>query len=59
MPQLQFIPSPLRIIERRRCPNCGAEMMMARIEPIGLGIDQRTFECDRCEHNEQLLVKCE
>jgi len=57
MPQLQFIPSPLRIIDRRRCPNCGAEMIMSHIEPIGLGADRRTFDCDRCGHNEELLVK--
>jgi transposase len=57
MPQFQFIPSPLRVIEWRRCPNCGAEMMMSYIEPIGLGADRRTFDCDRCGHNEELLVK--
>jgi transposase len=57
MPQPQFIPSPLKIIERRRCPNCGATMMMTRIEPTGLGTDQRTFECDQCGHEEELLVK--
>jgi hypothetical protein len=57
MPQSQFIPSPLRVIERRRCQNCGAEMTMTRIEPIGLGTDQRTFECYQCDHEEKLLVK--
>jgi hypothetical protein len=25
MPQPQFIPSPLKIIERRRCQNCGVK----------------------------------
>ena len=45
MPQPQFIPSPLKIIERRpRCQNCGARMMMSGIEPMGLGTDRRTFE---------------
>jgi hypothetical protein len=28
MPQPQFVPSPLKIIERRRCQNCGARMLM-------------------------------
>ena len=56
MPQPQFIPSPLKIIERRRCQNCGATLIMTGIEPIGLGIDRRTFECDQCGHEEQLLV---
>ena len=36
MPQPQFIPSPLKIIERRRCQNCGARMMMTGIEPMEL-----------------------
>jgi hypothetical protein len=56
MPQPQFIPSPLKIIERRRCQNCGATMMMTGIEPIGLGTDRRTFECDQCGHEEELVV---
>jgi len=57
MPHTQFIPSPLKIIERRRCQICGAEMMMTGIEPIGLGTDRCTFECDQCGHEEELLVK--
>jgi hypothetical protein len=30
MPQPQFIPSPLKIIERRRCQNCGATNSLRR-----------------------------
>jgi len=52
----QFIPNPLKIIERRRCQNCGATLTMTGIEPIGLGTDRRTFECDQCGHEEELLV---
>ena len=52
----QFTPSPLKIIERRRCQNCGATLIMTVIEPIGLGTDRRTFECDQCGHEEELLV---
>ena len=57
MPQSQSTTVPLQIIERRRCPNCGARMMLTRIEPAGLATDQRTFECDQCDHEEKLLVK--
>jgi hypothetical protein len=57
MPQPQFIPSPLKIIERRRCQNCGTTMMMTGIEPMGPGTDRRTFACDQCGHEEELLVK--
>jgi hypothetical protein len=32
-------------------------MMMTGIEPMGLGTDRRTFECDQCGHEEELLVK--
>jgi DNA-directed RNA polymerase subunit M/transcription elongation factor TFIIS len=56
MPQPQFIPSPLKIIERRRCQNCGTTMMLTAIEPIGLVTDRRTFACDQCGHEEELLV---
>jgi hypothetical protein len=58
MAQPQFVPSPLKIIERRpRCLNCGARMMMTGTEPMGLGADRRTFECDQCGHEEEFLVK--
>jgi hypothetical protein len=30
---------------------------MSHIEPIDIGSDRRTFDCDRCGRNEQLLVK--
>jgi hypothetical protein len=60
MPQPQFIPSPLKIIERRpRCQNCGARMMMTGIEPMGLGTDRRTFECDQCGREESCLSNSE
>ena len=35
---------------------CGATLTMTGIEPIGLGTDRRTFECDQCGHEEELLV---
>ena len=58
MAQPQFVPSPLKIIERRpRCLNCGARMMMTGTEPMGLGADRRTFECDQCSRDEEFLVK--
>jgi hypothetical protein len=53
MPQPQFIPSPLKIIERRRCQNCGTTMMMTGIEPMEPGTDRRTFACDQCGHEER------
>jgi len=52
----QSIPSPLKIIERRRCQNCGATLIMTGIEAIWLGTDRRTFACDQCGREEELLV---
>jgi RNase P subunit RPR2 len=52
----QFNPSPLKMIERRRCQNCGATLIMTGIEAIELGTDRRTFECDQCGHEEELLI---
>jgi hypothetical protein len=30
---------------------------MTGIEPMGLDTDRRTFECDQCGREEELLVK--
>jgi ribosomal protein S14 len=57
MPQSQFTPTPLPMIERRRCQSCGSAMTLTYIEPMGIGTDQRTFECDQCGHGEEILVK--
>jgi ribosomal protein L37E len=32
-------------------------MMMTGTEPMGLGADRRTFECDQCGRDEEFLVK--
>jgi hypothetical protein len=32
-------------------------MLMTGVEPMGLGTDRRTFECDQCGLEEELLVK--
>jgi hypothetical protein len=37
-------------------PTGGATLIMTGIEPIGLVTDRRTFECDQCGHEEELLV---
>ena len=56
MPQTQFIPSPLKILERRRCQNCGARMMMTGIEPMGLGTDRRTIGVDAISRRPGSLI---
>lgn len=51
MPQPQLLSSivPLGGIERPACPNCQAQMMLARIVPAFSGTDLHTFECT-CNH---------
>ena len=35
-------------INRSPCPNCGEQMMLARITPASLIPDRETFECLKC-----------
>jgi transposase-like protein len=37
---------------RPDCPQCAAQMYLARIAPGNSGFDVRTFECPRCQHVE-------
>ena len=45
------------ISARPDCPQCSAQMYLARIEPEKPGHDLRTFECPRCQHVETAVVK--
>jgi DNA-directed RNA polymerase subunit M/transcription elongation factor TFIIS len=53
---LQQPSSPPPPIERRDCPKCGTQMMLARIEPQEPGVDLQTFECPKCNHAEERAV---
>jgi hypothetical protein len=46
----------VRTIDHPLCARCGAQMMVARVEPSSPGLDQRTFEC-KCGRIEMLRVK--
>jgi hypothetical protein len=50
---------PLAVIERPSCPNCQAQMLLARIVPALLGTTLRTFECAACKHVLKTLAACE
>ena len=56
MPQSAFSVPISKVIERPLCPQCGATMMLSRIEPSMPDVDQRTFDC-KCGHSQSLLVK--
>jgi len=47
---------PLVAIQRLRCPECPARMMLARISPGPTGFEHRTFDCSRCDHIEKIAI---
>jgi hypothetical protein len=51
IPARQMIPHP-------NCPDCGAPMLLARIEPDEPGHDIRMFECRACLKEVMKIVKC-
>ncbi len=56
MPQSQVSPAPPPFDLRPACPQCGRAMLIARIDPVSLGVDERTFECHQCNFSETALV---
>lgn len=47
-------------LERPDCQQCGARMMLSRIEPYPIHepkYERRTFECERCGHSESYVVE--
>ncbi len=57
MAQLKYNPSLTAVVYRPPCPKCGTEMHIARIDPLGDGMDRRTFECAKCGHSMVMDVK--
>ena len=52
----KFVPYAQEIAHPK-CPNCGAQMWLARIEPDQPDYDRRTFECPECDHVLTKIVK--
>lgn len=46
----KFIPKPQAHIELPKCPKCGEEMWLARIQPNEPGYESCTFECPTCDN---------
>jgi uncharacterized Zn finger protein len=57
MPRLKKAAPERVAIELPRCPNCGGQMMLTRIEPERPGYDRRLFECKECGHSETTIVQ--
>jgi len=53
----QLVLLRLPTIDRPACPQCGSKMVLASIEPAAPGVDNHTFECDRCDHSETATVE--
>jgi len=47
---------PLLAIDRLRCPQCRARMMLARISPGPTGFELRSFDCAKCNHVEKIVI---
>ena len=59
MPTVTQSSTVTRLSDRPDCPKCGVVMMLARIVPAAPGEDRRTFECPKCNYEEDVLVKYE
>jgi hypothetical protein len=57
MRQFEDIP-PAQDIVHPTCAKCGAPMWLIRLEPVGPGSQQRTFECQACQNEAVEIVKC-
>jgi hypothetical protein len=44
-------------IKRPLCKQCGAKMMLARIQPDSPGREQHSFECPACNHGFSEIVE--
>ncbi len=43
-------------IQRPDCPNCHTHTMLARITPVRMGFDIRTFECPKCDLVQEVMA---
>jgi hypothetical protein len=43
--------------DRPICANCGWTMWIARIEPLAADKDQHVYKCERCDHEQILIIK--
>jgi hypothetical protein len=49
---------PLPPTARRRCPSCGLQLFLSRIEPTDrVDYEERTYECSMCAYGETVTVK--
>jgi len=57
MSQAQLTLAPSLNIDLPICPICQSGMMLTRIEPEKPDHDRRSYECQKCDHSESVVVK--
>jgi hypothetical protein len=45
------------LITRPLCPECGAQMLLSRVEPEAPGHEKWIFECSGCDHESCEIAK--
>jgi hypothetical protein len=57
MPQAHSLPEHISLlIQRPACSRCQTQMMLARIMPVRMGFDCRTYECPKCDNVHEVMV---
>ena len=51
-----FIPSDA-LATPIKCKHCGADAHLIRLQPAGSGLEQRTFECARCQQQTTITIQ--
>ena len=57
MSQPQHISASPQSPDLPPCPQCGAKMLLIRIDPDSPGVSRHRFACDQCGHDETALVR--
>ena len=57
MSSSQVSPVPRVLGSSPPCPQCGTGMAITLVRPVTLGVDERTFQCRKCNFSETALVK--
>jgi hypothetical protein len=58
MPTLAVLFDPSRMaIQPHSCPKCSCPMVLACIQPSGLGFERRVFQGVNCNHTDKVVTE--
>jgi hypothetical protein len=57
MPQFSIFDPRERPFDRPACPNCGCPMWLAIVEPDKPDHEKRSYECPRCQREQEHVVQ--